>query len=129
MSNVYVENIGVPKKYRNKRIYGGNSFDSTNPRQSSDKYIKHWEHGKLVDLASKTVIVYFNTEFTNSPVPINLKVYRMVENIPIAGKWIKQDVLHYFDDDEDWYVKTGFSLFIDESEDLEGVIIEYCFTE
>ena len=53
----------------------------------------------------------------------------MIENIPHAGKWIMQDVLHYFDDDEDWSLTIGFSLFIDNSEDLEGVIIDYCFTE
>lgn len=129
MANVYVSNIAVPRTARNKRIYGGNSFVSQNQQTSGGGVAaKHFEHGKLTGLTSRTVVAYFTTPFTAIPVTINLKVYRFVENIPVAGKWVMQDVLHYFDDEE-WVVSAGFSLFIDDSEDLTGVIIEYCFTE
>lgn len=129
MANVYVENIGVPRKARNGRIYGANTFDSINPYSSGKQDVKHWEHGQIKEITDNPVIVYFTVPFTNTPTLVNLKVFRMVENIPTAGKWIKQDVLHYFDDDEDWFIKSGFSLFIDSSEPLTGVIVEYCFTE
>ena len=39
---------------------------------------------------------------------------------------IKQDVLYYYDE-ETWLTIYGFELFIDDSEDLDGVIIEYEF--
>lgn len=130
MANVYVNTLGVPRKARNGRIYGGVSFNSTNANQSGNSAAaKHFENGKLTGLTSNTVVVYFTEPFTIKPTLVQLKVYRMVENIPIAGKFVMQDVLHYFDDDEDWVVLTGFSLFIDSSEDLNGVIIDYCFTE
>lgn len=129
MANVYVNNLGVPRKPRNKRIYAGNSFDSINPFSSPDSVAKHWEHGRITNIAANNVVVYFTTTFVNKPICTNLKVFRMFENVPIPGKWIMQDVLHYFDDDEDWVVKTGFSIFIDDSEPLTGVIVEYCFTE
>lgn len=128
MANVYVQNLGVPRKARNKRIYAGYSFDAK-PSQSSNTAIKHWEHGRITDITANNVLVYFTTTFVNRPICINLKVFRMFENIPVAGKWIMQDVLYYLDDDEDWFVKTGFSIFIDDSEPLAGVIVEYCFTE
>lgn len=128
MANIYVSSNGTPRVARNKKIYAGKSFVSSNGYGQSTPQ-RHFEAGKIIELTDRNVIVYFSNEFLNNPILVNLKVFRMVENIPSAGKWIKQDVLHYFDDDEDWYVKTGFSLFIDDSEDLTGVIIEYCFTE
>ena len=128
MANVYINTLGVPRKYRNGRIYGGNSFNVINQSQGGGSAQKHFENGKLTNLTSNTVIVSFTEPFTIKPTLVQLKVYRMVENIPIAGKFVMQDVLHYFDDDEDWVVLTGFSLFIDSSEDLNGVIVEYCFT-
>ena len=129
MANVYVNNLGVPRKPRNKRTYAGNTFNTTNPYNSSDAVVKHWEHGRITDITDNNVVVYFTSEFVNKPICVNLKVFRMEENIPVAGKWIMQDVLHYFDDNEDWVVKTGFSIFIDDTEPLTGVIVEYCFTE
>jgi len=130
MANVYVNTLGVPRKARNGRIYSGVSFNSTNANQSgSSAATKHFENGKLTGLTSNTVVVSFAEPFTTKPTLVQLKIYRMVENIPIAGKFVMQDVLHYFDDDEDWVITTGFSLFIDSSEDLNGVIIDYCFTE
>ncbi len=129
MANVYIDSLGVPRKPRNKRTYAGNTFNSTNPFGSDGVVAKHWEHGRITDITANNVLVYFTTTFVNRPICINLKVFRMVENIPVAGKWIMQDVLYYFDDEEDWFVKTGFSIFIDDSEPLAGVIVEYCFTE
>lgn len=132
MANVYISTLGVPRKARNKRIYAGVSFNSTNATQSGGgaSSQKHFETGKLsAEILDNHVIVYFTSAFTNKPVCVNLKLYRMVENIPTAGKWVMQDVLYYFDDDVDWLISTGFSLFIDDSEPLDGVILEYCFTE
>lgn len=129
MANVYINTLGVPRKFRNGRIYGGNSFNVTNQSQGGASAQKHFENGRITDITSNTVVVYFTEPFTIKPTLVQLKVYRMVENIPISGKFVMQDVLHYFDDDEDWVILTGFSLFIDSSEDLTGVIIDYCFTE
>lgn len=130
MANVYINTLGVPRKARNGRIYGGVSFNATNVTQSGGGVTqKHFENGKITGLTSNTVIAYFTVPFTVKPTMIQLKVYRIVENIPTPGKWVTQDVLYYFDDDEDWVVTTGFSLFIDSSEDLNGVVIDYCFTE
>ncbi len=130
MANVYVNTLGVPRKARNGRIYAGVSFNSTNANQSGGgAAAKHFENGKLTGITSNAVVVSFTEPFTIKPTLVQLKVYRMVENIPIAGKFVMQDVLHYFDDDEDWVVLTGFSFFIDSSEDLNGVIVDFCFTE
>lgn len=129
MANVYINSTNTQRKGRNGRVYAGNSFNPGNPNQVPTQSFKHWEHGKITDITDRNVIVEFSKPFVNTPTLINLKVFRMVENIPTPGKWIKQDVLHYFDDDEAWCVTTGFSIFIDDSEPLAGVIVEYCFTE
>ena len=126
MANVYVNTLGVPRKARNGRIYSGVSFNSSNVTQSSGGAdAKHFEHGQITELTSRSVVVYFTNKFTAKPFCVTLKVYRYM---PTLGKWVKQDVLHYFDDNEDWVVTSGFSLFIDDSEDYDGVIIDYCFT-
>lgn len=71
---------------------------------------------------SRAVERLFNHEYTAAPVGRkNVHVYRIVE--PEAGMFIDQDVLFHS------LVVTplGFTLTIDPSENLEGVIIEYLF--
>ena len=128
MANVYINSFGVPRISRNKRIYSGVTFRTTNSyEQNNTATDRHFEVAKMTDLTSNIVLVYFKKVFQNSPIPVNIKVYRMEPNAAHT-KWFKTDVLHYFAD-EDWLVKIGFTLVIDPIENLAGVIVEYCFTE
>ena len=124
MANIYVNTIGVPRKPRNKRIYGGNSFVVTNASSSNETAVKHFEIATLNNLDSKNVEITFTEEFDYTPTIIEFKVYRMFEFA--TDKWIEKDVLKYHDS-ENWYDKSGFSLVIDSSESLTGVIIRYGF--
>lgn len=125
MSNIYVNIIGVPRKPRNKRIYGGNSFVNTNANQSATtEASKHFEIGTLQNLTSANVVVYFTEVFTLRPTLLQLKVYRMVQIE--TNKWVIQDVATDHST-ETFYDGTGFSLVIEASESLTGIIIEYAF--
>lgn len=74
--------------------------------------------------ASHSIDVTFATAFVTMPKCAYLNVYRWVEME--AGKWIKQNVLHYFSSTT-WISAIGFAFSIDSSEALTGVIIEYKF--
>lgn len=130
MANVYVSSIGVPKRARNKRIYGGVSFQSTNDyTKTAESKSKHFEIGKINELTSHNVNVEFTEPFVNQPIGIgNIQVYRL-EYIGSLNGYVRTDVLHYFPDGVPILYKTGFSLTIDSSENLLGVTIEYIFTE
>lgn len=84
------------------------------------------EVDKLTGLASRSVSVTFGTAFTSVPLIATFRVYRMSEIS--SGKWRMQDVLYYHTS-ENWLTTTGFSLEIDTSESLTGVVIEYIFRE
>lgn len=88
---------------------------------------KHLEVGKLTDLASRTVEVTFDAVFAEVPAGLqNLKVYRWAQ--VVAGKYRPRDVQYYFNADTDLTV-SGFTLQIEASESLTGVIVEYLFHE
>jgi hypothetical protein len=128
MADVFVKNIEVPRIPRNKRIYGGNSFNTTNKFEESQVggQTIHRELGIITELESALVEVSFGEDFTKTPVGLaSLKVYRIVA---IGGGYNWQDVLHTFPIDEPVSV-SGFTLNIHSSEDLPGVIVEYNFTE
>jgi len=127
MANVFISNIEAPRKFRNGRIYGGNSFNTTNQYQESQVgQTIHRELGTITDLDAVLVEVVFGEDFTKTPIGMaNLKVYRMAE---MGGGYNCQDVLHTFPTDEPVSV-SGFTLNIHSSEELEGIIIEYNFTE
>lgn len=128
MADVFVKNIEVPRTPRNGRIYGGNSFNTTNKYEESQSggVEIHRELGILTELSSALVEVTFGLEFTKIPVGFaSLKVYRMVA---MGGGYNYQDVLHTFPTIEPVSL-TGFTLNIHSSESLTGVIIEYNFTE
>lgn len=79
--------------------------------------------GILTDLASRTVEVTFDEPFKRVPVGRrHLHVYRTVE--PETNVFLDQDVLHHSIS----VTTTGFSLEIDSSEDLAGIVVEYHFT-
>lgn len=80
------------------------------------------ERDFITNLASRTVVRDFICRFEEIPVG-TVDVYRFV--VTDEGT-IKQDVLYYYDE-ETWLTIYGFELFIDDSEDLDGVIIEYEF--
>jgi len=128
MSNIYVSKLGVPRKARNKRIYGENSSVYSNSYSSSSGggSSLHIEKGTIENLTSHNVIIYFTEEFDAKPTMVQLKVYRMVE--VETDKWIIQDVLFYqAGNDGRPYNQYGIGFVIDSSEDLTGVIIEYMF--
>lgn len=78
--------------------------------------------GILTGLVSRSVSVDFSFEFSAVPVGRkNIHVYRTVE--PETNVFLDQDVLHHSIS----VSTTGFSLEIDSSEDLTGIIIEYHF--
>lgn len=128
MSNVYVNTLGVPRKARNGRIYAGVSFNVTNSSQTGEvDSQKHFETGRLTDLTSNSVIVYFTQSFTTStPIRVNLSVYRMVDIG--SGRYVYENVLYYHAA-LPYVNQFGFGLVIDPLESLTGVIVEYAFTE
>lgn len=128
MSNIYVNRIGVPRKPRNKRTYGGNSFvfSNVNTSSSAGGESKHFEIGTLENLSSHSVIIFFTEPFEFEPTMLQFKVYRMVEIA--TNKWVMQDVLWYqASNDGRPYNEYGMGIVIDSSESLTGVIIEYAF--
>ena len=83
----------------------------------------HIERDTLTGLSSRSVTVDFDAAFTSQPVG-DVWVYRMEE--VVSGMWRRKDVLWGFSS-ENQPTTTGFSLAIDESEDLLGIIIQYVF--
>lgn len=131
MADVFISELGVPRKYRNGKIYSGNSFNVTNQYQTSSEGgvgQRHIETGRVVYTVtdSRTITIPFVESFNTTPVLVELKVYR-VEPL-ISGKWVIQDVLYYLDKDS-FSDEDGFEIFIDDSESMEGVILNYNFTE
>jgi hypothetical protein len=128
MADVFVKNIEVPRIPRNKRIYGGYSFNTTNKFEESQSggQAIHRELGIITELEAYLVEVSFGEDFTKTPVGFdNLKVYRMAA---MGSGYNYQDVLHTFPTNEPVGL-TGFTLNIHSSEDLVGVIVEYNYTE
>jgi len=82
----------------------------------------HMEVGKLTNLSSRTVIVTFNTAFSVSPIGSEPQVYRLTQMSD--GTYRKQEVLWGFID-ANQPTATGFTLKINELENLTGIIIEY----
>jgi len=130
MANVYVNSIGVPKRARNKRIYGGVSFQSGNDyTKVVESKAKHFEIGKVVDITSHAVNIEFTEPFVNQPIGVgNIQVYRLEYADSLNG-YVRTDVIYYFANGVPILSKTGFSITIDSSEVLAGIIIEYIFTE
>lgn len=83
----------------------------------------HIEKDVLSGLASKTVTVEFESEFSSTPIGW-IKVYRMTE-MP-NGTYREQDVL-WGHTTSTKVSTTGFVIQIDDSESLTGVIVEYEF--
>lgn len=80
--------------------------------------------GEVKNLLSRSVSVTFKKTYLAPPVGLgNIRVYRMAEEMP--GKPVAQMVLFH----SPAVTVTGFTLIIDESEPLEGIIIEYNFTQ
>jgi hypothetical protein len=129
MADVFVSEIGVPKKARNGKIFSGNSFAVTNQFQTSSEGgggQRHFETGRIVYETgdSRSITVPFTESFDNTPVLSEFKIYRMVFRY---GYWSIHDVVHHFDS-EAWYDLDEFSVIIDDTEDMEGVILNYNFT-
>ena len=112
--------------YLGEKINAGDSDKLGGLLPSSYTKKTDFNEGIKKDLASKTVSVTFNNPFseTDTIIPyIDVYRYRAYN-----GHYIKENVLHYFSS-ADWYNYQGFSLTIDESESLTGVIVQYRFTK
>lgn len=92
-------------------------------KMSLDDFLSsiHIEAGRLSSLGSRSVSITFGTAFTTTVID-TVKAYR---EVVYDGKTIRQDVLFY-----DLSVSlSGFSLEIDSSESLTGIIIDYKMLE
>jgi len=99
-------------------------FEGITDEESGYTRIKpiYYRSGIITDIADRAVEVVFNTPFSDVPAGRkNLLVYRSVE--PEAGLIIDQNVLFNSLN----VAADKFTLIIDPSEDLAGVIIEYLF--
>lgn len=83
----------------------------------------HIERDRLTGLSSRSVTVEFDAAFTSQPAG-NVWVYRMEE--VVSGMWRRKDVLFGFTN-ANQPTTAGFSLAIDEGENLTGVVVEYIF--
>jgi hypothetical protein len=130
MTDIFVSEVAVPKRYRNGKIYGGNSFDSTNFFEMSNfgGGQRHVETGRIEyeNGDSRTITIPFVKAFERIPVLVSLEIYRIA---PLgAGGWTFQDVLIKLNA-ATFSSETGFEFIVDDSEDMEGVILNYNFTE
>lgn len=100
-------------------------------RASGSGVTIHRELGRLLggsdssaDFTGHIVTVAFDSDFTNKPIGwIDIYRYR-----PRNGKFVKANVLINYDS-EDWLTISGFSINIDASESIDGIILEYYYTE
>lgn len=84
----------------------------------------HTEKGRLTGLTAYYVEVEFDEAFDDIPVGRkNLNVYRVNENGGGTGKATDDEVLIY----GLGVTVSSFSFYIDDTEDLSGVIVEYLF--
>jgi len=80
--------------------------------------------GIITNVSGYNISVTFHDALPDTEVIIpSLKVYRYRE---YKGIYAKEEVIYYFKT-INWYNYSGFSLSIDSSENLSGVIIEYQF--
>ena len=86
---------------------------------------EHTEKGTLTNLEEKEITILFSKEYTSIPMPTHLKVYRWADILG-NGYWKMQDVEWHFTSSSP-ISTTGCSLVIDDSEDIDGVIIDYKF--
>jgi hypothetical protein len=109
------EKAQVEEYVRNNQIISGPVVEEND----------HVEKDTLTDLQSKEVTISFLKEFKVKPMLTHLRVYRW-SDIVGTGYWKMQDVEWHYTSSQP-VSTTGFSLVIDDSEDLEGVIIDYKF--
>jgi hypothetical protein len=81
--------------------------------------------GKLSDLSSRSVTVVFDTPFASSSIKEHVEVYRYKSE---GGVYEREDILYHFAS-AGWFSTTGFSLVIEDSEDLTGIIVSYEFIQ
>lgn len=77
-----------------------------------------------VDITDRAVNIEFGSPFNEFPFGW-VEVYRMRST---STGWVKSNVLIKYPS-EDWVTVNGFSLTIDPSESLTGVVLKYYFIE
>ena len=133
MPNIYVNTIGTPRKPRNKKIYGGNSFISNNVTNSGVGGILHIESGKIFNIENHDLTVTYKESFDKVPVGVGqIALYRYVDGATVglpAGSFVKQDALFYFPDFTSMVNPESFRIIIDPNESLLDLILEYIITD
>lgn len=85
------------------------------------------EVGRIENLQDKNIRVNFKSGFTEIPVGDEPRVYRTTNSID-PSKYRRENVMFYFTK-PNWLDHTGFDLVIEEFESLNGIVIEYDFTQ
>lgn len=82
------------------------------------------ESDRVTGLTEHEYTKTFAAPYLTIPVITVLSVYKMV--LIETGKWVRQDVQFYYPV-KNWLTVNGFTIVIEASESLAGVIIEYKF--
>lgn len=131
MTDIKVSTLSVPRIPRNKRIYSdykterisiGTPETVVTPTRNIQAKILSYDNG---DFTTKTIEIKFDTPFSLEPVG-SVKAYRY--DTRIGGGYFKTNAVVYLDS-KDWKTPTGFRVIVEDYEDLNGLFIEYLFTE
>ena len=131
MTDIRVYQQGVPKIPRNKRIYSdyrservsiGTPETVVQPQRNIQAKVLSYDNG---DFASRTIDIIFDTPFLQVPEGY-AKVYRY--DARSGGGFSYTNAVHYYDT-ADWKTNVGFKLIIEDYEDLNGLFLEFNFTE
>ncbi|MGV8094518.1 MAG: hypothetical protein AB2L24_21905 [Mangrovibacterium sp.] len=88
-------------------------------------YLEHIERNTLTGLESREVLVTFKKPFSLPPMKTHFRVYKW-KDLTGKGYWRMQDVEWHYPN-ANAITSIGFSIVIENREDLLGVIVEYEF--
>ena len=131
MTDIKVTSLSVPRIPRNKRIYSEYKSERISiGAPASDNDIVRVVQANLLsydagDFLTRTVDVEFNTFFIQRPIG-DVRAYRY--DARNGGGYFYSNVVFHVED-ENWLQEDGFRIIIEDYEDLNGVFIEYNFTE
>lgn len=131
MTDIKVSILGVPRIPRNKRIYSdftterittGVPGDIIFNERTQNADILSYDAG---DFLTKNITVTFDSPFIEEPVGW-VRAYRYESRS--GGGYFETNVVIYISS-TDWKTPNNFTINIEDYEDINGVFIEYKFTE
>lgn len=131
MTDIKVSTLSVPRVPRNKRIYSEYKSERISVGTPSDIIFNERTRNAdilsydLGDFSTKNVTIEFDSPFLDEPVGW-VKVYRY--DTRSGGGYFESNVVFYYDS-TDWKTANSFTINIEDYEDINGVFIEYEFTE